>query len=75
MKVKDAVCGVEIDVGTAKVTLEFNGKILHFCSTACSEEFKRAPETYLAEADASCDGGRHRHGHHSGCCGGHGRHH
>nr|NIS80726.1 HAD-IC family P-type ATPase [Anaerolineales bacterium] len=47
-KVKDPVCGMEIDPEDAAATEEYQGKTYHFCSAACHEKFKAEPEKYAA---------------------------
>jgi Cu+-exporting ATPase len=45
-KVKDPVCGMEIDPENAAATEEYQEKTYHFCSAACHEKFKAEPEKY-----------------------------
>jgi Cu+-exporting ATPase len=47
-KVKDPVCGMEIDPESAAATEEYQGRTYHFCSAACHEKFKAEPEKYAA---------------------------
>jgi len=44
--VTDPVCGMEIDPATAAATEEYEGKTYYFCSPACHQQFKAAPEQY-----------------------------
>jgi len=48
-KVKDPVCGMEIDKEEAAATYEYKGKIYYFCALGCKEEFEKDPERYLKE--------------------------
>ena len=44
-KVKDPVCGMEIDPRSA-IEYEYEGKIFHFCNPNCEAHFKRDPERF-----------------------------
>lgn len=44
--VKDPVCGMEIDPKQAAACEKYKGKEYHFCSIACRDKFKAAPEKY-----------------------------
>jgi Cu+-exporting ATPase len=44
--VTDPVRGMEIDPATAAATQEYEGKTYYFCSPACHQRFKAAPEQY-----------------------------
>lgn len=41
--VKDPVCGMDIDPGTAAASEEYEGKTYYFCSQACHNQFKADP--------------------------------
>ena len=45
-KVKDVVCGMEIDPKDAAATMEHQGKTYHFCSPACHDKFMASPQDY-----------------------------
>ncbi|HJX12149.1 MAG TPA: heavy metal translocating P-type ATPase, partial [Dehalococcoidales bacterium] len=47
-KVKDPVCGMEIDPKSAAATEKYQGKTYHFCSEDCHKKFKATPEKYAA---------------------------
>jgi len=49
-KVKDPVCGMEIDKDQAVGTYEYKGKTYYFCGPGCIREFEKEPEKYLKEA-------------------------
>ena len=49
-KVKDPVCGMDVDPATAKHKFEYGGKSYAFCSAGCLEKFKAQPEKYLKPA-------------------------
>jgi xanthine dehydrogenase accessory factor len=44
------VCGMSIDMATAKHIVEHDGQRVYFCCDGCKVEFERAPERYLAVA-------------------------
>jgi Cu+-exporting ATPase len=44
--VKDPVCGMEIDPGTAAASEEYEGQQYYFCSASCQEKFKADPKAY-----------------------------
>jgi len=45
---KDPVCGMEVDVVSAKYKSEHNGNSIYFCCAACKQTFDRQPDKYLA---------------------------
>lgn len=42
----DPICGMRVDVATAKFTSLFEGAKFHFCSGGCKETFDRDPKKY-----------------------------
>jgi P-type Cu+ transporter len=46
-KVKDPVCGMEVDPTTSRHRAEHGGRTFHFCSARCHDRFVAAPEQYL----------------------------
>lgn len=46
-KVKDVVCGMEIDPATAAATEQYNGQTYYFCAPGCAREFKANPARYV----------------------------
>lgn len=44
--VKDPVCGMTIDPGTAFVTREHEGQTFYFCSQECVNKFDADPHKY-----------------------------
>ena len=50
-KVKDPVCGMDVDPNKVKFHMEYKGHKYHFCSEACLNKFKKEPEKYLAAKD------------------------
>jgi len=46
-KVKDPVCGMDVDPATAKHRFEHAGQTYYFCCGGCLEKFRSDPERYL----------------------------
>jgi len=46
-KVKDPVCGMEIEKEKAAATSEHMGKTYYFCSISCKESFDKEPMKYM----------------------------
>jgi YHS domain-containing protein len=55
-KVRDPVCGMEVDPNTATEAVEYKGKTYHFCGPSCKEAFEKDPERYLPEESHGCCG-------------------
>jgi Cu+-exporting ATPase len=56
---KDPVCGMEVDVASARHRHSHRGQEFYFCSSRCLEKFRSDPEKYLApepEAATQSDG-------------------
>jgi P-type Cu+ transporter len=49
-KVRDAVCGMEIDPAKAAAKSEFQGDTYYFCSTGCKSKFDEDAARYSAES-------------------------
>ena len=47
LEAKDLVCGMIVEIATARYTSEFNGKTYYFCATGCKRSFDKDPEKYL----------------------------
>lgn len=47
-KVKDPVCGMEVEKGIAQGPVEHMGKTFYFCSQDCREKFESEPMKYMA---------------------------
>ncbi|MEM2632015.1 MAG: copper-translocating P-type ATPase [Candidatus Bathyarchaeia archaeon] len=45
--VKDPVCGMKIDPDTAYSKIEYEGRMIYFCSKVCEEDFKKNPKKYV----------------------------
>jgi Cu+-exporting ATPase len=48
-KVKDPVCGMDVDRDTAKFKFDYQGKTYAFCCGGCLEKFRANPEKYLEQ--------------------------
>jgi len=57
-RVKDPVCGMMVEPQKAAGKVEHAGKTYHFCSTHCTERFKKEPEKFLAAPGMA---GMHHH--------------
>ena len=51
-KVKDPVCGMDVDPATARFSHEHAGQVFHFCSSRCLEKFKAEPGQFLHPSTA-----------------------
>jgi len=60
MKVKDPVCGMEIDPETAAGESEYQGKTYYFCGPGCKKAFDKDPQKYVSPQQDHQD----QHGHH-----------
>ena len=45
-KVKDPVCGMEINAADAAATSSVGGETRYFCSTQCKQKFDASPDKY-----------------------------
>jgi YHS domain-containing protein len=52
-KVKDPVCGMEVEKDKAKATYEYKGKTYYFCREKCKEEFVKNPAKYVSADENS----------------------
>jgi xanthine dehydrogenase accessory factor len=43
----DPVCGMEVDIATAKYTHEYEGQTYYFCAAGCKTTFAKNPDDYL----------------------------
>ena len=46
-RVKDPVCGMEVEKDTAQGPVEHMGKVFYFCSAGCKEKFENEPMKYM----------------------------
>jgi xanthine dehydrogenase accessory factor len=42
----DPVCGMTVEIGTARYTVQYDGQIHYFCSAGCKRSFEKEPEKY-----------------------------
>jgi P-type Cu+ transporter len=47
-KLKDPVCGMNVDAANAAASVEYEAKLYHFCSRSCAEKFRANPEKWLS---------------------------
>ena len=45
--VKDPVCGMDVDLGTASAKCNYNNSTYYFCNPRCRDKFQADPEKYL----------------------------
>ena len=48
--VKDIVCGMDIETGTAAGRTEHGGKTYYFCGLKCKEKFDLNPQQYIGKS-------------------------
>lgn len=61
-KVKDPVCGMDVDSETAVAKSEHMGKTFYFCSAGCKVKFDQEPMNYMKSEEKQKPTG-------GGCCG------
>ena len=70
MKIRDPVCGMELEPSTAAETREFKGKTFYFCSPSCAGKFDSDPDKYAGgageEHKAHAENGHHAEHDHRG---------
>jgi xanthine dehydrogenase accessory factor len=44
---KDPICGMTVNIGTAKYQSEFDGKAFYFCCGGCKQTFDKQPDKYV----------------------------
>jgi xanthine dehydrogenase accessory factor len=49
------VCGMRVEIASAKHVVEYGGHKVYFCCDCCKTEFERAPERYLNAAPDRAD--------------------
>ncbi len=47
---RDPVCGMEVEIASARHTAEYGGQTYYFCCPHCRHSFLKNPERYLTEA-------------------------
>lgn len=63
-RVKDPVCGMDVDPKKTSHTFEHAGKTYYFCSPGCRANFVKEPAKYLKAATQSSGGPPMSMGHH-----------
>lgn len=46
----DPICGMTVEIATARHTAEYGGRTWYFCCGGCRQRFLAAPETYAGDA-------------------------
>ena len=49
-KVRDPVCGMQIDRDSAVAKIEHKGKTYYFCAKGCKVKFDKDPDRFLTKA-------------------------
>jgi Cu+-exporting ATPase len=52
-KVKDPICGMEIDKVAAASRITYMGQTYYFCSEECKKTFKATPQEVIKHASTS----------------------
>ena len=52
-KVKDPICGMEIDKASAASRITYMGQTYYFCSEECKKIFKVTPQEVIKNASTS----------------------
>jgi Cu+-exporting ATPase len=52
-KVKDPICGMEIDKASAASRITYTGQTYYFCSEECKKTFKATPQEVVRNASPS----------------------
>ncbi len=60
-RVRDPVCGMDIDPAKAAATAEYGGATWHFCSARCHEKFQAEPARYATAAAPAAHSGHADH--------------
>lgn len=47
MRVRDEVCGMELEAEQAKATVRLRGTLYYFCAERCKRLFEEHPERYV----------------------------
>jgi YHS domain-containing protein len=48
-RVKDPVCGMEVEKDAAQGPVEHMGKTFYFCSAECKQKFENQPMKYMGK--------------------------
>ena len=51
MEVKDPVCGMTLDSGSALASETRDNKTYYFCSAVCHDKFRGDPDRYVKKAE------------------------
>lgn len=54
-RIKDLVCGMEIEKDTAEGPVEHMGKKFYFCGAGCKEKFEKEPMRYMDRGSGGND--------------------
>jgi xanthine dehydrogenase accessory factor len=48
LEARDPVCGMMVEIATARYVSEYNGQTYYFCAKGCQHSFEAEPERYLS---------------------------
>lgn len=54
---KDPVCGMNVEIATAKHQIDHEGTTYYFCSEGCKKKFSNEPASWLSPSPATSTGG------------------
>ena len=46
----DPVCGMTVEIATARHVWQYNGQTYYFCALGCKRSFEKKPEEYLTRS-------------------------
>jgi len=46
----DPVCGMTVEVATARYTSQYQGQTYYFCAASCKRSFEKEPGKYITQA-------------------------
>jgi YHS domain-containing protein len=61
----DPVCGMTVEIATAKHKSEYQGQMYYFCAPGCKKAFEANPQVYLGADGQGHSGSGHHSGHHA----------
>jgi YHS domain-containing protein len=55
----DPICGMTVDIATAKHKSEYKGQTYYFCAPGCKRTFEANPEQYIGASGTQDASGSH----------------
>lgn len=53
LEATDPVCGMLVDIATARYTSHYGSRVYYFCSAGCQRSFEKQPEKYVTASDTT----------------------